>query len=91
LTSALIGGEWSASRPGRFIPREIIVFLLFYFKCLVEFYRCDITGVIKVKIKDNVTPVLNYITKHYGMKTHGGGVVVRLLHSYLTSAKNEGE
>jgi hypothetical protein len=22
LTSALAGGEWSASRPGRFIPRE---------------------------------------------------------------------
>jgi hypothetical protein len=22
LTSALDGGEWSASRPGRFIPRE---------------------------------------------------------------------
>jgi hypothetical protein len=22
LTSALIGGEWSASRPGRFTPRE---------------------------------------------------------------------
>jgi hypothetical protein len=23
LTSALAGGEWSASRPGRFIPREV--------------------------------------------------------------------
>jgi hypothetical protein len=22
LTSALVGGEWSASRPGRFTPRE---------------------------------------------------------------------
>jgi hypothetical protein len=22
LTSALVGGEWSASRPGRFIPGE---------------------------------------------------------------------
>jgi hypothetical protein len=22
LTSALVGGEWSVSRPGRFIPRE---------------------------------------------------------------------
>jgi hypothetical protein len=22
LTSALVGGEWSASRPGRFIPTE---------------------------------------------------------------------
>jgi hypothetical protein len=24
LTSALEGGEWSASRPGRFTPREIV-------------------------------------------------------------------
>jgi hypothetical protein len=60
LTSALDGGEWSASRPGRFIPRERAPGTRWIGGSYVE---C----IIKVKVKFSLC-----LTKHHAMKTYWG-------------------
>jgi hypothetical protein len=85
LTSVLYRGEWSASRPGRFTPRERVPGT----HCRGGWVglRAVLDAVVKRKIPSKVVPVLNYAPRHKGLL---GEWRYSSTHS-LTSALDGGE
>jgi len=51
LTSATHGGEWSASRPGRFTPRERAPGMINLFRATNEFSRSETPDTYALNIR----------------------------------------
>jgi len=70
LTSALDGGEWSASRPGRFTPRERAPFTHWIGGCVG--HRDVLNAVVKREIpsprreSNPRTPIAQPVAQRYG-------------------------